>query len=253
MLGTSFSSRRRPLTAVKAGIRFLRNVDDTRHFFEFTDAIDGPQNEKNFQRYLKTPCGNRMATEQIDFADLLSDRERLAAYPAGTLAHEYLKFLDDEDISLEGLMGAEEEAQASTLGLDPVRRRFMTGGIALHDMLHVLTGYGREPVGEACVLAFTAEQLELAGMGSIARVLALREQVAHLNIPVISLFDEARARARSMSVWYPIVDWRDYLGVSLDETRERLGIGPARKYGRYYSVLKSSRPQKHPQGLREAA
>ena len=38
----------------------------------------------------------------------------------------------------------------------------------LHDLWHVLTGYGRDPLGEVCLLAFTYAQTRLTGLGAIA-------------------------------------------------------------------------------------
>lgn len=249
-----FAFRSKPFAALKAGIRFLLNVEDTEQFFRLTDAIDGRQNEKNYQSYVKTPVGTRLNAALVDFGVLLEDHAYLARQPADSLAQAYLQFLKTEDLDMGLLMGAEADAQSSALLVDEARRAYMRNGIALHDILHIVTGYGRDPVGEACLLAFTAEQFSLTGVGLAARGLAWREQCRNFGTPVLAMVREAREHARQ-SVWVQEIDWRDYFARPVSDARRDLRLPVARTYLKHFrecSACLESRTEKYPVVLEAA-
>ncbi len=228
-----FTLAARPFSALRSGVTFLCNIQKTEHFFRMTDAIDGPQNEANYQRFIKTPVGEKLDGEGVNFAHILSDSAMLNRQPPGSLARAYLDFLSAEDLQMDMLMGAERDAASSNLQLDESRRNYMESGIALHDVLHVLTGYGRDAVGEACVLAFTAEQFKLRGVGLFSRALSIREQVSHPGRPILKMAAEARRMGRK-AIWIPEVDWREYLHRPVSEVRRALGIEPSQRYMEFY-------------------
>jgi len=224
-----FAAPVRPLRAMAAGARFLMNIDETHHFFTLTDAIDSAQNEKNYQRYLATPAGAGFEAEAVNFAALLCNSAYLENHAAGSLAARYVEFLDVENLDLETLLNAEAGGGESTFELDDRRRVYLATSIAIHDLLHVLTSYDRSPVGEACVLAFTAENLGFRGVGLIAHALAAREQAKQPRLPIFAMIGEARRAARQ-SVWLPTVDWRILLGLPLAEARAAIGLSAPEKY-----------------------
>ncbi|NNE41622.1 MAG: hypothetical protein HKN14_11985 [Marinicaulis sp.] len=218
----------RPFKAFVSGVRLAVNVDNTRHFFSLMDAIDGPQHERNFQRYLKTPTGARINSEKFEIKSILENRDRLRSFPDGSLGRRYLEFLELEGLDVSMLYEAELEAASSALKLDPPRRLYNETGTAIHDLLHVLTGYGRDPLGEACLLAFTAEQFALRGVAFAANSIALREQLRQPKTPVFRALKEARSRARQM-VWIAEIDWRDWLALPIDTVRSELGLSQRRE------------------------
>jgi len=227
-----FSKTHKPFTAFIAGVRFLADIEETRHFFTLTDAVDGPRNEANYQRFMKTDTGVKLDAEGVNFADVLSNRSMLEAQPANSLAHDYLNFLDTEKLNLEMLLGAETIGSGALDELDVSRRNYTISGIALHDLLHVVTEYGRDPLGEACLLAFTAEQFSFMGVGLFAHALALREHLSDRNCPGLAAAAEARERARA-SRWTPEIDWRDYLSQPTSVVRAEIGLPAPEIYLNY--------------------
>ena len=219
----SFADYANPLKALAHGVRFLTNIEDTKHFFTMTGAIDGVQNERNYQRYINSPMGRALEAEQVCFADIFADRDSLRAYAQGSLAWAYLQFLDREKLDLQMLIDAFDAAEATSLNLNKSRRDYMVSGLAIHDMLHVVTGYGRDPVGEACVLAFTTAHLDLPSITFFSQMLALREQASHFGLRVIAARSEARSNAANVR-WLPEIDWRDYLAKPLHVVRRELGF-----------------------------
>ena len=219
----------RPFAALIAGARFLTNIQDTEHFFRLMDAIDGRQNEKNYQRFLRTSTGAKLDAEGVNFADVLADKDMLHAQPEGSLAREYLEFMSAENLQMELLMDAERDADMSLLQLEDSRRAYMESGIALHDIYHVVTGYGRDAIGEACLLAFTAEQFALKGVGLIAHAMAVRERIAQPQMPVLSMIGEAKNMARQAR-WTPEIDWRECLAIPVEDVRNILQLQRPKTY-----------------------
>jgi ubiquinone biosynthesis protein COQ4 len=224
-----FAKYPRPMTALVAATRFMFNIENTHHFFTATDAVDATQNERNYQRFLRTKTGARLDAENVNFAEVLSDRSYLETFPENSLASSYLQFLDRENLGLELLMQAESAGGAATVDIDPSRRNFAATSIAIHDLLHVVTGYGRDPIGEACNLAFTGENLKFNGVLFFAYALGIRTQALQPRTPVLKMISKAREMAND-SIWLPEIDWRDHLGQPLDVVRARFGVSPCPLY-----------------------
>lgn len=220
---SGFSKSVKPLTALVAGARMLKDLEDTKQAFVIFDAIDGPQTEKNFQKFLNSAAGKALIEENVDLKSLLTDRRGLEKHPIGSLASSFIEFTDAEHLDPEYLLSSAQTAGIKCLGLDGPRNAFMASGFVIHDLIHVLTGYGRDPVGEACVLAFTAEQMNLKGIGLFSHALAIREQIAKPNVPVLKIVAEARRMGRE-AIWLPSLDFRKYFYRSLKDVRSSLDL-----------------------------
>lgn len=227
----SFSKSIKPLTAFVAGMRLLKDIEDTKQAFIIFDAIDGPQTERNFSRFQSLETGQKLIEENIDYTPLLLDRGYLSTLPSNSVAAAYLNFTNVEGLDAEHLSVAERDANISTLNLDAARRCFVASGFALHDIMHVITGYGRDPIGEACVIAFTAAQLDLKGLGLIARAVCFKEQLRRPDLAIMAAHTEAVRIARDAN-WLHGIDWRPIFHEPLDDARQRLGIARPKIYQR---------------------
>src|SRR5260221_12856059 len=67
--------------AVRALRALLADPDQTEKAFEVFLALDGDQEERNFQRLLAHPDGRRLAAARPCLLSRLSDRSALAALP----------------------------------------------------------------------------------------------------------------------------------------------------------------------------
>ncbi len=95
----------------------------------------------------------------------------------------------------------------------------------MHDLTHVLTGYGRDPLGELCLLAFTYSHTGNLGMALIALMGFLRIK----SWPVRRAVLEAWRHGRKARCWFPDMDWETLLPEQLDGLRRRFHIiEPAR-------------------------
>lgn len=154
----------RPLEAVRA-VRRLFQTGDTKEVFAVFRALRGKSGIRAFRRFAASPTGMLVLSERRCLLHSLNDHAALRALPRGSVGRTYLAFMEDEQLSAQGLV------QASNWEQDPVpadlalfRERMRDA----HDLTHVLTGYGRDPLGELCLLAFMYAHTRNLGMALIA-------------------------------------------------------------------------------------
>jgi ubiquinone biosynthesis protein COQ4 len=231
-----FPATVKPFSAAIALLKFLHDKEDTAQVFRIFDYLDGPQSEKNFERFAATEGGRRMMRENADLAPLLSEKTWLRRLPENTLGGQYIRFMDAENIGADGLIDYERKANARSLRLEPGRRVFISTGYQLHDVWHVLVGYGRDLVGEATVLAFTYGQLQIKGINLLCRTLGIKETLLNLGVPVWSILDEGERLGREAE-WLLPQDWRKLLETPLAEVRRQLNVGTPSLYLKHAAHL----------------
>jgi ubiquinone biosynthesis protein COQ4 len=216
----------RPLEAWRAIRALLRDPDDTRQVFKIVDALSGNAGARIFRRFQSTLTGTRILEERRDLLQTLCQREALAALPPGSLGRSYLDFVTKEQITADGLVAASQEAREQVEALGEDYRRTMERLRDMHDLWHVVAGYGRDLVGEASLLAFTFAQTWNPGVGFIVAVAYLRLGDAP---GARELLREAFRRGRR-AAWLPGEDWEALLARPLEEVRARLGLGTPPRY-----------------------
>src|SRR6516165_7042729 len=94
---------------------------------------------------------------------------------------------------------------------------------AMHDLLHVVTGYGRHPLGEACLVAFTYAQNRLKGLAVIAVFAARRIARSRPGQPVRRAVFEGYRHGRSAG-WLPGADWEALLAQPVEAIRAQFAV-----------------------------
>ena len=151
--------------------------------------------------------------------------------PQGSLGNTYANFMSVEALRADGLAEASNQG-GRVIGDDAQRTLF---GVRLrdsHDLWHVVTGYGRDLVGEASLLAFTFAQTRNPGIGVIVAMAYLKAGDLPGARPLIR---KAYRRGRK-SAWLPAVDWEALFALPLDAVREKLNLGAAPEYLEVRSV-----------------
>jgi ubiquinone biosynthesis protein COQ4 len=214
------SDRIRPLDALRAIRGLLKNPDDTALVFEIIEALSGRTRTRVFDRFTRTPSGQRLLATRPNLLAQLSDRESLLALPPGTLGRTYGEFMAREQISADGLVEASEDWLREDL---PAERRWFADRLRdTHDLWHVVTGYGRDLIGEASLLAFTYAQTRNPGIGFIVAVAYLKAR--GINRPARRLLREGYRRGKR-AAWMPGVEWEALLAQPLARVREQLNVG----------------------------
>ncbi|WP_411819479.1 Coq4 family protein [Hyphococcus formosus] len=221
----------RPWHAFISVLRLVRNKEDTRQVFEVMQALSGRFGHELFERFTNTEYGRRVVTEPVKLEKLLGDRERLRQYPEGSLGRTYLAFMEGEDLTPEGLLDAAEEAGIDFKGetqFPEYRRLFLHLDVS-HDLWHVLTGYGRDSLGELCNLVYTRQQTNNPGFKLIVMIGFLAQKLEEPFQPIQKALAEAKRNARR-SEWVLGYDVEALLPLPLAEARAKLGIGEPKIY-----------------------
>ncbi|MBI1212561.1 MAG: ubiquinone biosynthesis protein [Alphaproteobacteria bacterium] len=212
------------MKALRALGRLLKDKEDTQQVFVIMRALSGASTARGYARLLKTAKGGRLAYRRDELAKALSDTEYLKSLPAGSVGATYLHFTTSENISAQGLIDESRKVEEER-DIDrehPIAwydRRLRDA----HDLWHVLTGYGRDAVGEACLVAFSYAQTRSPGFALIGLAGALKLKREFPNQPMLRAVWQAYRNGRK-SAWLPGEDYLALLAEPLDAARARLHI-----------------------------
>jgi hypothetical protein len=148
----------------------------------------------------------------------------LEALPAGTLGRTYADFVSREQLTADGLVDA-SEAERSRRNYGWERRLLQDRLRDSHDLMHVVTNYGRDLVGEAALLAFSFAQTLNPGVGFIVAVAWYKAGRGKVRGLIVDGFRRGRRAA-----WLPAFDWEAPCSRPLDDVRRELRIEVAPSY-----------------------
>lgn len=219
--------RRQWVVAAKALRRLLADKEDTGQVFEIMRALNGNSTARNYRRLLSTPAGGRLAYERVELAERLMDDAWLDSFAPGTVGAVYRDFIRSENLSAEGLAEIGRQANVRSELPHPYawfgRRTRDT-----HDIWHVLTGYHRDGLGEACLVAFSYGQTGSLGWAVIALGAALRSRGGPRH-PYARAIWQGYRRGKAAG-WLPGEDYEQLMAEPLDAARRRLNLTPATVY-----------------------
>ncbi len=222
-----------PFKALKAFFDLVGDRDDTRYVFAFFDAVNGRSNEAYYDRFQASEYGRRFLADPERLGAVLTDRRTLESHGPGTFAAAYLDYLDTEGLQP---LGVHEAALAQAPErMDRLKRNWPTlywlqyHGSLTHDLYHVLTGYGRDPLGEALLLVFSGIQTGSRGARFLGGMAGLRIRSEIPSWPVGRMMTEAVRLARNAE-HFPTADLTSLLPLPLDQARARVRIGAPELY-----------------------
>lgn len=210
-----------PLVALRAITRLVKNPNETREVFTIIRALSGSDLEKGLKRFQATELGKTVLQDRRQLTSVLNDRNMLATLPPSSFGRAYLEFITDEGLSADGLVEASEGEKKEPFN-DPDLMLFAARQRDMHDLWHVLTQYGRDELGEACLLGFTYAQNRNRGVGFIALVGCLKLHGKYGFSATRAIFRAFRDGRRA--AWLPAQDWELLLEQPLDSVRKELGI-----------------------------
>lgn len=223
------NSRMQPLVALRALRRLIADPEDTPRVFEIIRAMAGPSLRRGLRRFKQTTTGRQALAERRSLLHTLRNREALAAMPAGTLGRTYYEFVYGESLSADGLAAASMDGEASAYDFDDPELSWYGERMRdQHDLWHTLTRYGRDPFGEACLLAFTYAQTRNRGIGLIALAAGWKLSREIGGGTFKAMWQAYRAGQRAS--WLPGQDWESLLARPMAELRRLLAVQPPTAY-----------------------
>jgi ubiquinone biosynthesis protein COQ4 len=209
--------------------RLLADAKDTEQVFRIMRALNVGTVKAGYERLLRTKQGGELAYQRVELAERFSDPVFIGSFAPGSVGAAYAAFLQRTGYSAQGL------AEISRTD-DPLReaphpcawygRRMRD----CHDIWHVLTGYkADEPLGEACLVAFTYAQTHGLGWGAIAIGSAIKAWRTPGGKPAVRAIWEGYRRG-SKAAWLPAEDYERLLAEPLEAARSRLRLSVPSAY-----------------------
>lgn len=220
--------RLEPLKAFRAFRKLVRDKEDTSQVFEIMRALSGRSIGRGYNRMLKTFEGGRQAFLREELAHKLDDPAWLLQFGPGTVGAAYRAFREARGFTAEGLADEARKVAPLVDAQHPViwySRRIRD----IHDIWHVLTGYGTDALGEACVVSFSYAQTRNLGFAFIGWGAAREIQREARSVPARRAVWQAWRNGKAAR-WLPGLDYEALFEQPLDAVRARLGIRPPTVY-----------------------
>jgi ubiquinone biosynthesis protein COQ4 len=207
--------------ALRAIEQLARNPDDIAQGFVIVDSLAGQAPLRVLWRFRQDPAGRKLLVQRPSLLTTLNDRRSLERMGTDSLAHEYLKVLDRDGVTADGLQAASIQGRG-TLSKPRSEFEFVRARIRdSHDLWHAVTGYPATPVGEIALLSFSVAQLRNPGIAVLVlAALAGAREIAFSKVIMGAFLHGMRA------AWLPPVRWETLLPLPLDEVRSILRVEP---------------------------
>lgn len=214
--------------ALKALRKLLADKEDTGQVFEIMRALNGTATARGYHRLLETPMGGRIAYERQELARKLMDDAWLDSFAPGSVGAAYRDFVRSENLSAEGLVQVSRQV-GDDIELAHPYAWFGRRTRDIHDIWHILSGYHRDGLGEACLVAFSYAQTGGLGWALIALGGASKSRSARKKHPYVRAIWQGYQRGKAAK-WLLGEDYERLLTEPLERARRRLGITPATLY-----------------------
>ena len=226
----------RPLKAWHHFRELLKDKENTEEVFHIFESLPWKGVEPAARAYLASERGRQIRTSEAYLVPILDDHAALRLMPAGSVAQAYCDFMEREGLSAQGLIDEFDKFSANRPKFDDQLEWYFRRLRDTHDLLHVLTGYGRDALGEACVLAFTYSQQPAPANLFISYLAGLNmRKRGTTDAPILRAIREGQRlgkacpRIAEQSI-------RELLAMPLDEARAKLNITPAKFYHEVHQV-----------------
>ncbi|MEP3225792.1 MAG: Coq4 family protein [Parasphingorhabdus sp.] len=229
----------RPIKAFRHFRNLIADKEDTAEVFHIIEALAGKAFIRNAKRFLEAPNARAIMERNVDLPEMLDDHDALRKLSPDSLGQAYVRFMEKEGLTAAGLV-----AEFDRYGAEFEKRHDITEWYGdrmrdTHDLLHVLTGYGRDALGEQCVLGFTYSQNPNLGVLFIAYAGALEmKKQSPSNAPVLKAVREGQrlGKAAKRLAYYDI---EKILAMPIDEARAFLNIGEPKYYKQAHAAYEA--------------
>ena len=229
----------KPITAWRHMQQLIANKEDTEQVFHIIEALNGGAALKDFRRFMTTEAGQAKLKKRLYLPPILDNHQPLHALPKGSVGRCYVEFMEREGLSAAGLVAESERRRGSWREIEDDLLWYGNLLRDTHDMMHILTGYGRDALGEAALLGFTHSQHGGLGVSFIA-FMGGRE-IAKSAPSEARIRDVIREGRRNGKLARRIIeqDIEDLLPRQLDDVRRELNIKGPVAYQRAHEVLRA--------------
>ncbi|WP_071287997.1 Coq4 family protein [Mycolicibacterium llatzerense] len=211
-------------------LKALRIAIDSKYHGDVYEAflgMEAPIFARAFYQVQSHPNGRKLFKNKPDLLAVLGDEEYLASLPFGSLGHAYLSFLKTNklDAGVFGEAGIIRPIAEKNNWSDDFYYMIVRA-TALHDMFHVIGGYGPDAAGEVANVGFHCGQMEPAGpLEKIGRLGALLLPGTTVRFR-LRYYQQAVERGRRADLLMA-APWEELLEKPYHQVQEILGVEPA--------------------------
>ena len=230
--------KRRPIKAWRHMQKLIADKEDTEQVFHIIEALNGGSMRKDLLRFMESENRPRLLAQRAFLPDILDDHAPLKALPKGTVGRTYVEFMEREGLTAHGLVEESLSNRAAHEQYDDDLLWYANRLRDTHDMYHVLTGYGRDALGEDALLGYTHSQHGGLGVSFIAfmgnRQIAKQAPKA-ARVKEVLAEGRRNGKAAKRIIEQDIVSLLDQ---PIDAVRKRLNIAEPVLYKRALSVFR---------------
>ena len=219
---------------------FKQDKEQTNVVFCVFDSLPWVGIDRAAERFLATGRGREVYASEPFLPDILDDHAALRRLPMGSLAHDYCDFMEREGLTAACLVRETEAMNGGRPRHNDQVQWYIDRQRDVHDLLHILTRYGRDALGEQCVLAFVFNQRPSWGHIFIAYAGAMvtrRRNGTHA--PVLRAAREAQRMGRAC----PRIaeqSIRALMALPTEVVREKFSIRPVRFYDEVHRIWRAA-------------
>lgn len=220
----------RPLKAWGHFRKLVANKEDTEQVFQITECLKTRRTHDQAVAFLCSAEGQRFLAQDGTIPAMLDDHARWADCAPGTVAAHYVAFMKREGLSAAGLVAESEKFMPPEQQLQDQLQWYYHRLRDTHDLFHILTGYGRDALGEASLLGFTYEQNYNRGIWFIAYAAAHQiKKQSGTKAPIYASINEGRRLGKAAGK-LAHMDVEAVMRMDIAEARARLNIGRPETY-----------------------
>lgn len=227
----------RPLKLLHHFGKLIEDKEDTEQVFHIIEASKGRKSHQQAWDFIGSREGQRFLREGIDIPSMLDDHPRWADLPVNSVGKRYMAFMKREGLSAAGLVEESHKWAPPESRPEDLTEWYFNRLRDTHDLFHVLTGYGRDALGEAALLGFSYSQSYNKGILFIAYVGArLMKKVSGTKAPLYSAVREGQRLGREAAK-LAHMDVEAVMREDISEARRRLKIGEPVIYRQCLEIL----------------
>jgi ubiquinone biosynthesis protein COQ4 len=229
----------RPLKVLHHFRKLIEDKEDTAQVFHIIEATKGKRSHRQAWEFIRSAEGQRFIAEQTDIPGMLDDHARWADCGPNTVAAHYIAFMKREGLSAAGLVAESHKWLPPEQRPADLTEWYFNRLRDTHDLFHVLTGYGRDALGEASLLGFSYEQNFNRGILFIAYAGARQiMKMSGTKAPLYAAIKEGR-RLGKAAAKIAHQDIAALMREDISAARARLNIGKPEVYRQCLAILES--------------